>query len=83
MIASALRAGGVAALLTRLLEQPLDATQLVVLQEQLLRQGTSSTPLPSKPVARQAANAGIFMVLVSEVGRACEARLPAGRLYAD
>ena len=30
---------GVAALLTRLLKQPLEATQLAVLQEQLLRQG--------------------------------------------
>jgi hypothetical protein len=39
MIASALRAGGVAALLTRLLKQALDATQLAVLQERRLRQG--------------------------------------------
>lgn len=34
-----LRAGGVAALLTRLLEQPMNATQVAVVQERLLRHG--------------------------------------------
>ncbi|MFM7312954.1 MAG: hypothetical protein ACKO0M_07280, partial [Cyanobium sp.] len=37
MKASALKAGGVAALLTRLLEQPLDPTELALVQERLLR----------------------------------------------
>ena len=37
MKASALKAGGVAALLTRLLEQPFDPTELALLQERLLR----------------------------------------------
>ena len=37
MKASALKAGGVAALLTRLLEQPFDPSELALLQERLLR----------------------------------------------
>jgi len=39
MSAFSLKAGGVAALLSRLLEQPFDATQLAVLQERLQRHG--------------------------------------------
>ena len=39
MSAFSLKAGGVAALLSRLLEQPFDATHLAVLQERLQRHG--------------------------------------------
>ena len=39
MSAFSQKAGGVAALLSRLLEQPFDATQLAVLQERLQRHG--------------------------------------------
>jgi len=39
MSAFSLKAGGVAALLSRLLEQPFDATQVAVLQERLQRHG--------------------------------------------